>query len=52
MLRPRRMIRIPPSEEVTRLFTGWRQELTTCRKFAPAARNYTACQLMATSGCG
>ncbi len=36
-------LRIPPSaEQVGRLFAGWRDELATCRKFAPAARNYTA----------
>lgn len=30
-------LRIPPTaEEVERLFTGWREELVTCRKFAPA----------------
>jgi len=40
-------LRIPPTaEQVNRLFTGWRQELATCRKFAPAARNYTACRLL------
>ncbi len=39
-------LRVPPTaEQVTRLFTGWRQELATCRKFAPAARNYTARRL-------
>jgi site-specific recombinase XerD len=44
-------LRIPPTaEQVTRLFTGWRQELATCRKFAPAARNYAACRLMADVG--
>jgi hypothetical protein len=44
-------LRIPPSaDQVTRLFTGWRQELSTCRKFAPAARNYTASRLMADVG--
>ncbi len=44
-------LRVPPTaEQVTRLFTGWRQELATCRKFAPAARNYTACRLMADVG--
>ena len=37
-------LRIPPSaEQVGRLFAGWRGELATCRKFAPAARNYAAC---------
>ncbi|MDQ2708152.1 MAG: site-specific integrase [Actinomycetota bacterium] len=44
-------LRIPPSaDQVNRLFLGWRQELATCRKFAPAARNYTACRLMAEVG--
>jgi len=32
------------------LFAGWREELSTCRKFAPAARSYTACRLMADAG--
>ncbi|WP_218670995.1 hypothetical protein [Microbispora sp. GKU 823] len=27
-----------------------REELSTCRKFGPAARNYTACRLMADVG--
>ncbi|WP_405180783.1 site-specific integrase [Nocardia sp. NBC_01377] len=44
-------VRIPPSrEEVQTLFAGWAQELGTCRKFAPAARNYTASRLMADVG--
>ncbi len=44
-------LRIPPSaEQVGRLFDGWRGELATCRKFAPAARNYAACRLMAEVG--
>jgi integrase/recombinase XerD len=44
-------LRIPPSaEQVGRLFAGWRGELATCRKFAPAARNYAACRLMADVG--
>ncbi len=44
-------IRIPPTaEQVGRLFSGWREELATCRKSAPAARNYTACRLMADVG--
>ena len=34
------------------LFAGWREELATCRKFAPAARNYTAARLWPRSGCG
>jgi site-specific recombinase XerD len=44
-------LRIPPTEEeMTRLFAGWSQELATCRKFAPTARNYTAARLMAGVG--
>ena len=44
-------LRIPPNaEQVGRLFAGWRGELATCRKFAPAARNYAACRLMAQVG--
>jgi integrase/recombinase XerD len=44
-------LRIPPSaEQVGRLFAGWRAELATCRKFAPTARNYAACRLMADVG--
>ncbi len=33
-----------------RLFAGWREELATCRKFAPAARSYTACRLLSEVG--
>ncbi len=40
----------PPAGQVGRLFAGWRGELATCRKFAPAARSYTACKLMADVG--
>ena len=44
-------LRIPPAAgQVGRLFAGWRGELATCRKFAPAARNYAACKLMAEVG--
>ena len=44
-------LRIPPTaEEMTRFFAGWAAELATCRKFAPAARNYTAAKLMAEVG--
>ncbi|MEO1999169.1 MAG: site-specific integrase [Planctomycetaceae bacterium] len=44
-------IRIPPSAgQVERLFAGWREELARCRKFAPSARNYTACRLMSEVG--
>jgi site-specific recombinase XerD len=44
-------LRIPPDAgQVARLFAGWREELATCRKFAPAARNYAACRLLAEVG--
>lgn len=44
-------LRIPPSDaELSRLFAGWCSELATCRKFAPAARNYAAARLMADVG--
>ena len=44
-------LRIPPTAaQVSRLFAGWREELATCRKFAPAARNYTACRLLSEVG--
>ena len=44
-------LRIPPTEaEAEALFAGWRAQLTSCRKFAPAARNYTAARLMAGVG--
>jgi len=44
-------LRIPPDAgQVVRLFAGWRAELATCRKFAPAARNYAAARLMADVG--
>jgi integrase len=44
-------LRIPPaSGEVEQLFAGWREELATCRKFAPAARNYAAARLEADVG--
>ena len=44
-------LRIPPSAvQMEALFAGWRQELATCRKFAPAARNYAAARLMAEVG--
>ena len=44
-------LRIPPAAaQVDRLFAGWREELATCRKFAPAARNYTACRLLSEVG--
>jgi len=44
-------LRIPPApDQIARLFIGWRGELTTCRKFAPAARNYAAAKLMSEVG--
>lgn len=44
-------LRIPPTEaEIATLFAGWREELATCRKFAPTARNYAAARLMAEVG--
>jgi hypothetical protein len=46
-------LRVPPAEEeVGQLFAGWREELSTCRKFAPAARNYAVARLAADVGCG
>jgi hypothetical protein len=43
MNRPRASVdpqlRVPPAEEeIEQLFAGWRGELATCRKFAPAGR--------------
>jgi hypothetical protein len=47
----RAALRIPPSAvQVAALFAGWRGELATCRKFAPAARSYAAARLMAEAG--
>jgi site-specific recombinase XerD len=44
-------LRIPPGEaEIGLLFAGWREELATCRKFAPTARNYAAAKLMSQVG--
>ncbi|WP_067480092.1 tyrosine-type recombinase/integrase [Nocardia amamiensis] len=44
-------LRIPPVDaEIETLFTGWREELATCRKFATAARNFTAAQLISKVG--
>jgi integrase len=55
MNRPRASVdpqlRVPPAEdEIGQLFAGWREELATCRKFAPAARNYAAARLEADVG--
>ncbi|WP_211264314.1 tyrosine-type recombinase/integrase [Streptosporangium amethystogenes] len=55
MNRPRMSVdaqlRIPPTEaELEQLFSGWREELATCRKFAPAARNYMVARLSADVG--
>ena len=47
----RAALRIPPSAvQVNELLAGWRGELATCRKFAPAARNYAAAKLMSEVG--
>ncbi|MFF5277208.1 tyrosine-type recombinase/integrase [Streptomyces sp. NPDC000133] len=44
-------LRIPPTEaEVEELFAGWRDELATCRKFGPAARNYAVARLASDVG--
>ena len=44
-------LRIPPTaEEMEQLFAGWREELATCRKFAPAARNYAVARLAGDVG--
>jgi integrase/recombinase XerD len=44
-------LRVPPAEaEIEQLLAGWREELATCRKFAPAARNYAAARLEAARG--
>ncbi|MEW1734341.1 tyrosine-type recombinase/integrase [Nocardia beijingensis] len=44
-------IRIPPTEaEMEQLFAGWREDLVSCRKFAPSARNYMVARLSADVG--
>jgi integrase len=44
-------LRVPPTEaEVGQLFAGWREELASCRKFAPAARSYAVARLAADVG--
>lgn len=44
-------IRIPPSAtEMDTLFAGWREDLATCRKYAPTARSYAAAKLMSQVG--
>jgi integrase len=55
MNRPRKSVepqlRIPPTEaEIEQLFAGWREELVTCCKFGPAARNYAVARLAADVG--
>lgn len=55
MNRPRKSVepqlRIPPTEdEIEQLFAGWREDLVTCRKFGPAARNYAVARLAADVG--
>lgn len=45
------LLRIPPTAaEIEQLFAGWREELATCRKFAPTARNYAVARLAADVG--
>lgn len=41
---------LPLETEIKTLLAGWAQELGSCRKFAPAARNYAAARLMADVG--
>ncbi len=44
-------LRIPPAaREVEQLFRGWQRELGSTRKYAPSARNYTACRLSSLIG--
>ena len=44
-------LRVPPTEiEIEKLFEGWRDELATCRKFGPAARNYAVARLATDVG--
>ena len=44
-------LRVPPSDrEIETLFTGWRADMATARKYAPAARNYTAMRLASLIG--
>jgi integrase len=55
MNRPRTSVeprlRVPPTDvEIETLFAGWRAELATCRKFGPAARNYTVARLACDVG--
>ena len=55
MNRPRASVdaqlRVPPSEpEIESLFAGWREDLVTCRKFGPSARNYAVARLAADVG--
>jgi integrase len=40
----------PPREDVEALFAGWREDLVGVRKFAPAARGYTAMRLAGDLG--
>ncbi|MDT7681192.1 MAG: hypothetical protein QOG57_1502 [Pseudonocardiales bacterium] len=55
MNRPRASVdpqlRVPPTDvEIETLFSGWRAELATCRKFSPAARNYAVARLASDVG--
>jgi site-specific recombinase XerD len=40
----------PPATDIDRLFAGWRDDLHSTRKYAPAVRNYTACRLASLIG--
>lgn len=44
-------LRVPPAAaEIQTLFTAWRSELVSCRRYATAARNYAAARLMSQVG--
>ncbi|MEU4538146.1 hypothetical protein AB0G15_25155 [Streptosporangium sp. NPDC023825] len=40
----------PTAEEIEQLFAGWREELLSCRKFAPAGRNHAVARLVTDVG--
>ncbi len=45
------VLRVPPAAaEMQALFSGWRSELATCRKYGTTARNYAAARTMAQVG--
>jgi hypothetical protein len=43
-------LRVPPRAEVEQLFAGWCEELVSCHKFAPPARNYAVTRLATNVG--